>query len=135
GAWTAELRARRTGRAAPELAGGRACVEGWRETSMRWGIAAGILAHALVWDTGLARAGELALGMSQREVVFALGPPIGVHLERNAVVCLAYEACLLWRWAHLFGERRRVIGFREGRGLDEAHVRSLRPRCPSSRLA
>jgi len=102
---------------------------------MRWGIAAGILAHALVWDTGLARAGELVLGMSQREVVFALGPPIGVHLERNAVVCLAYEAGSPWRWAHLFGERTRIIAFREDRLMDDAIVRSVRIRFHCSRVA
>ena len=103
---------------------------------MRWGIAAGIaVAHVLVWDAGLARAGELVPGMSQREVVIALGPPIGVHLERNAVVCLAYEAGSPWRWAHFFGERTRIIAFREDRLVDDAIVRSVRIRFHCSRVA
>jgi hypothetical protein len=97
---------------------------------MRWGIAAGILAHVLgvVWDAGLAQAGEVVLAMSQREVVLALGPPTGVHIERNAVVCLAYGTGWPWRWAHVLGERTRIIAFREDRLIDDAIVRSVRIR-------
>ncbi|MBO0741288.1 MAG: hypothetical protein J2P51_07665 [Hyphomicrobiaceae bacterium] len=104
---------------------------------MRWGIAAGILAHALgvLGDAGLAQAGEVLIGMSQREVVIVLGPPIGAHLERNAVVCLTYEAGPRWRWAHVFGERTRVIAFQEGRLVDDAIVRSVRIRFHCSRVA
>ena len=104
---------------------------------MRWGIAAGILAHMLgvLWDVGLAQAGEVVFGMSQREAVMALGPPIGAHLERNAVVCLTYEAGSAWRWAHVFGERIRVVAFKENRLVDDAIVRSVRIRFHCSRVA
>jgi hypothetical protein len=104
---------------------------------MRWGIAALILAHVLgvVWDAGLAQAGEVVLGMSQREVVLALGPPTGVHIERNAVVCLAYGTGWPWRWARVLGERTRIIAFREDRLIDDAIVRSVRIRFHCSHVA
>ena len=104
---------------------------------MRWGIAAGILAQLLgvFGDTGLAQAGDLAIGMTQREVVMVLGPPIGAHLERNAVVCLTYEPGSRWRWAHVFGERTRIIAFKEDRLVDDAIVRSVRIRFHCSHVA
>jgi hypothetical protein len=103
---------------------------------MRWGIAAGIVAHILgVLNADLARAGEVAMGMSQREVVMVLGPPIGAHLERNAVVCLTYEPGRMWRWAHVFGERTRVIAFQQDQLVDDEIVRSVRIRFHCSRVA
>ena len=102
---------------------------------MRWGIAAGILVQAIVGlgNAGLAQAGELAAGMSQRDVVMVLGPPLGAHLERNAVVCLTYGSP--WRWAHVLGERTRVIAFKEDRLVDDAIVRSVRIRFHCSYVA
>ena len=102
---------------------------------MRWGIAAGILVQVLMGlgNAGFAQAGELAAGMSQRDVVMVLGPPLGAHLERNAVVCLTYGSP--WRWAHVLGERTRVIAFKEDRLVDDAIVRSVRIRFHCSYVA
>jgi len=104
---------------------------------MRWGIAALILAQmfGVFGGAGLAQAGEVAIGMSQREVVMVLGPAIGAHLERNAVVCLTYEPGWRWRWAHVFGERTRIIAFKEDRLVDDAIVRSVRIRFHCSYVA
>jgi hypothetical protein len=104
---------------------------------MRWGLAAGIVIQVLgvLWDGGLAQAGELAIGMSQRQVVMVLGPPIGTHIERNAVVCLTYEAGSWGRWAHVFGERIRVIAFQEGRLVDDTIVRPVGIRFHCSHVA
>jgi len=104
---------------------------------MRWGLAAGIIAQLLgvLWGAGLAQAGELPIGMSQREVVMVLGPPIRAHLERNAVVCLTYEAGSWARWARVFGERIRVIAFREDRLVDDTIVRPVGIRFHCSHVA
>ena len=96
------------------------------------------LVFALAWTVGPwtagAQAGELAPGMSQGEVVLVLGPPTGLRLERNAVICLTYEAGEPWR-ARVFGERTRVLAFREGRLVDDALVRSIDIRFHCSRVA
>ena len=86
------------------------------------------------WTAGAAQAGELAPGMSQHQVVSVLGPPTGLRLERNAVVCLTYASDEPWR-ARLFGERTRVIAFKEDRLVDDAIVRSVQIRFHCSRGA
>jgi hypothetical protein len=105
---------------------------------MRPKFAAGMLFAQVLWvawSGDLAQAGEVVLGMPQREVVLALGPPSGVRLERNGVECLTYESDR-WRWlAHLVGERTRVIVFKEGRLVDDRLVRSIDIRFFCSRVA
>jgi hypothetical protein len=105
---------------------------------MRPKFAAGMLLAQVLWiawSAELAQAGEVVLGMPQREVVLALGPPTGVRLERNAVECLTYES-ERWRWlAHVVGGRTRVIVFKEGRLVDDRLVRTIDIRFYCSQVA
>ena len=82
-----------------------------------------------------ASASDLTPGMSEREVLAVLGPPDAVRLERNAVVCLTYDAHENRLWSLAFGQRIRVIALKENRLVDDDGVRpgSVRHHC--SRIA
>jgi hypothetical protein len=102
---------------------------------MRWGLTSLVAMHLMIGLPFVASAGDLALGMSQSEVVGAMGPPSAVRLERNGVVCLTYELPEQRFWSHLFGGRTMVAALKENRLVDCATIRSERVRSHCSGIA
>ena len=80
-------------------------------------------------------AGDLPMGMSEREVVARLGPPDAVRLERNGVVCLTYEQQQHRVWLRLFGERTLVIALKDNHLVDDDTVRTREVRFHCSHVA
>ena len=80
-------------------------------------------------------AGDLAIGMSERDVVALLGPPDAVRLERNGVVCLTYEPQQHRVWSRLFGERTQVLALKDNHLVDDDTVRTREVRFHCSRVA
>ena len=80
-------------------------------------------------------AGDLPIGMSEREVVALLGPPDAVRLERNGVVCLTYEQQQHRVWLRLFGERTQVVALKDNHLVDNDTVRTREVRFHCSYIA
>ena len=80
-------------------------------------------------------AGDLPMGISEREVVALLGPPDAVRLERNGVVCLTYEQQQYRVWLRLFGERTQVIALKDNHLVDDDTVRTREVRFHCSYIA
>ena len=80
-------------------------------------------------------AGDLAIGMSERDVVALLGPPDAVRLERNGVVCLTYEPQQHRVWSRLFGERTQVLALKDNHLVDDDTVRTREVRFHCSHVA
>ena len=80
-------------------------------------------------------AGDLPIGMSEREVIALLGPPDAVRLERNGVVCLTYEQPQHRVWLRLFGERTQVVALKDNHLVDADTVRTRDVRFHCSYIA
>ena len=82
-----------------------------------------------------ASAGDLTLGMSEREVLGVMGPPDAVRLERNAVVCLTYALRERGVLSRAFGQSAHVVALKENRLVDYDTVRPEAIRLYCSRVA